>query len=621
MTEPAVTRADNALDQGFLLDGLTIIPQDGSVAGPAGQEKLDPRVMDVLVMLASNAGHVVQREDLLAKLWPGAVVTDDVLSRCIYELRRQLSQAGGDEQLKALIETVPKRGYRLNGEVALLAASSITAPPAGGRRRFWLALAAIPAAALLWFGGRALLDPDAAKTYSIAILPFEDMSAAKDQGYLADGIADEIINRLMRTGDLPVIARSSSFAFRGMPVDVNEIARRLKVTHVLEGSVRKAGERIRISAQLVAAADNSLVWSETFDRELDDLFSVQDAIAASVVSALSVQLRGTAAPPTEPVDHRAYELFQKGEHLYNRRGPGDIPRAAKYYQDAIVIEPGYVRAWASLAGAYSLMAYGGDIDPAIGLEKQGEAARKAIELDPDNALGYARLSQYNWDIGDRKTGYEVWDKALALRQEDPLILNFTAGVAMRAGEIDKAIDAQRRLVTLDPLSAANTVNLGMYLLARDRFEESKAVLREALVLNPDLGSGVHLAIARILVLQKRYGEAEEAIARLPEGRERDHGVALLAHAQGKKVEADAALARLVASSKMTPDIRLAEVYAFRDMKEAAFAELAMLQRAVDEDNPRLVSQIWSWQVELRVSPFLNSLHSDPRWTPLLAEHL
>ena len=621
MTETAEMRAGHALDHGFVLDGLTVLPQDGSVSGPAGQEKLDPKVMDVLVMLASHAGRVVLREDLLARLWPGAVVTDDVLSRCIYELRRQLSQAGGDEQLKALIETVPKRGYRLNGAISLLAPPPAVAAPPRGRRRLWLALAAIPAAALLWFGGRALLPPEAATASSIAILPFEDMSEAKDQGYLADGIADEIINRLMRTGGLPVIARSSSFAFRGTPVDVSQIARRLKVTHVLEGSVRKSGDRIRISAQLVAAADHALVWSETFDRELDDLFSVQDEIAASVVSALSTRLRAATAPPTQPVAHRAYEAFQKGELLYNRRGPGDIPRAAKYYQDAIAIEPGYVRAWASLAGAYSLMAYEGEIDPAIGLEKQGEAARKAIELDPNNALGYARLAQYSWDIGDRRTSYEIWDKALALRQEDPLILNFTAGLAMRAGEIDKAIDAQRRLISLDPLSAANTVNLGMYLLAQDRLEEAKGALREALVLNPDLGAGAHLAIARILVLQKRYDEAAREIAGLPEGPERDHGLALLAHAQGRTAEADAALARLVAQSTNLPEIRLAEVYAFRGMKEEAFAELASLQQAVDEDAPGMVSQIWSWQVELRVSPFLKLLHSDPRWAPLFDEHL
>ena len=141
-------------DTGFVLDGLTVMPQDGTVTGPAGQEKLDPRVMELLVMLASQAGRVVLREDLLAKLWPGAVVTDDALSRCIHELLRQLSQAGGDEQLRALIDNVPKRGYRLNGEIASLALPAAVAQPANARRRFWLALGAIPAAVILWVSNR-----------------------------------------------------------------------------------------------------------------------------------------------------------------------------------------------------------------------------------------------------------------------------------------------------------------------------------------------------------------------------------------------------------------------------------------------------------------------------------
>jgi tetratricopeptide (TPR) repeat protein len=265
------------------------------------------------------------------------------------------------------------------------------------------------------------------------------------------------------------------------------------------------------------------------------------------------------------------------------------------------------------------MAYEGDIAPDVGLEKQGEAARKAVALDPNLAVGYARLSQYYWDTGDRETGYKIWDQALALRQEDPLILNFVAGLAMRAGDIEEALDTQRRLISRDPLSAAYHANLGMYLQAADRLDEAETELREAQTLNPNLGTGVDLAIARILVLQRRFDEAGAAIARLPEGEIRDHGLALLAHAQGRRAEADAALDRLLAQSKRTPDIRLAEVYAFRGKIEDAFRELQNLQDAIDRDEPGMVSQIWSWQVELRVSPFLKPLHADPRWTALLTE--
>jgi TolB-like protein/DNA-binding winged helix-turn-helix (wHTH) protein/Flp pilus assembly protein TadD len=630
MNEPAQSAPDHALELGFQLGELSIDPQDGHVSGPGGLEKLDPKVMDVLVMLAQHAGHVVLREDLLARLWPNTVVTDDVLSRCIYELRRQLSEAGDDEQLKALIETVPKRGYRLNGEIAALplrpAAPKPTVRPPDRRRRLLLATGiALPALALLWFAIGPQPDspvsqpPPATITNSIAVLPFADMSASKDQGYLADGISEEILNRLSRSGNLRVISRTSSFSFRDKPVDIRDIATQLDVSHVLEGSIRKSGDSIRITAQLIAADDNSHMWSKTFDRNLGDLFAVQDEIAAAVATALQITLAGAASSNSAPVSHDAYELFLQGEYFYNRRAPGDVKRAAKYYQDALAIEPGYARAWAALAGAYSLMAYEGDIAPDVGLEKQGEAARKAVALDPNLAVGYARLSQFYWDTGDRKTGYKIWDQALALRQEDPLILNFVAGLAMRAGDIEEALDTQRRLISRDPLSAAYHANLGMYLQAADRLDEAETELREAQTLNPNLGTGVDLAIARILVLQRRFDEAGAAIARLPEGEIRDHGLALLAHAQGRRAEADAALDRLLAQSKRTPDIRLAEVYAFRGKIEDAFRELQNLQDAIDRDEPGMVSQIWSWQVELRVSPFLKPLHADPRWTALLTE--
>jgi TolB-like protein/DNA-binding winged helix-turn-helix (wHTH) protein/Flp pilus assembly protein TadD len=632
MNEPAQTLPAHALEQGFQIGELLIDPQDGQVSGRSGLQKLDPKVMDVLVMLARHAGHVVLREDLLARLWADTIVTDDVLSRCIYELRRQLSLAGSEERLKMLIETIPKRGYRLNGVVLPLPLRPEPRPepskdsPRRLRRPMVALGVAIPALALAWFLiERPWIDatvdspPVAVTTNSIAVLPFADMSAGQDQGYLADGISDEIISRLSRSGNLRVISRWSSFSFRGKPVEIREIAKQLEVNHVLEGSVRKSGDSIRITAQLIAADDNSNMWSETFDRKLGDLFAVQDEIAAAVANALRITLAGTPAASSAPVSHDAYELFLQGEFFYNRRAPGDIERSAKYYHDALAIEPGYARAWAALAGAYSLMAYEGVIEPELGLEKQGEAARKAVELDPTLAVGYARLSQYHWDTGDRKTGYRIWDKALALRQEDPLILNFVAGLAMRAGDIKKALDTQRRLISRDPLAAAYHANLGVYLQAAGRLDEAEAELREAQILNPNLGSGVDLAIARILVLQRRFDDAAEAIEALPPGEVRDHGVALLAHARGRQAEADAALDRLLAQSTKTPDIRLAEVYAFRGMIKEAFRELQSLQDAIGRDEPGMVSQIWSWQVELRVSPFLKPLHADPRWTALLTE--
>lgn len=625
MTEPADNPADQVLKQGFEFGTVRIDPSAGEVTGPGGSEKLDPKVMAVLVLLAEHAGHVVLREELLARIWPHSVVTDDALSRCLYELRRQLSQAAGDEQIRAMIETVPKRGYRLNATVTPVATAPISGRTTWPKWRFVAVGAVLLAAGSAWYGLAGRPGTDAGQTAagetiaSIAVLPFDDMSAEQDQEYFSDGVSEEILNRLTQVKSFLVIARTSSFAFKGQTVSIPEIARRLNVTHVLEGSVRRAGERIRITTRLVAAASNSQLWSETYDREVGDLFAIQDDIAAAVATALRTTLAGTATRGGAPANAAAYELFLQGEFFYNRRAPGDVALAGKYYRDALAIEPGFARAWASLAGVYSLLAYEGAIPRETGLEKQGEAARKAIELDPNLAVGYARYSQYHWDIGDPTEGYRIWDTALALDPDDPLVLNFTAGVAMRAGEVEKATRAQRRLVERDPLSAGHRVNLGMYLQASNQFEAAKAELQKALELNPGLGAGVSLAIARILVLQEEFAEAGATIARLPEGELRDHGLALLAHAQGRRKEADEVLARIAARSTTTPDIRLAEVYVFRGAHEEAFDALQGLQEAIDWHEPALTSQIWSWQVEMRVSPFLRPLHADPRWQAMMVE--
>jgi TolB-like protein/DNA-binding winged helix-turn-helix (wHTH) protein/Tfp pilus assembly protein PilF len=617
MDERANMTAARGLNGGFRLEGLEVDPPAGEVAGPGGREKLDPKVMDTLLVLAEAANQVVLRDLLMARLWPDAVVTDESLSRCIYELRRQLSLAGGDERFTALIETIPKRGYRLRGTV------EPRAPAARRWKRPFAALAAVIAVAFgLWLAtGRQPAEAPAVPTaahYSIAVLPFDDLSSGQDQAHFSDGVSEEIINRLSKTRSLRVISRRSSFSFRDESASIPEIARKLDVTHVLEGSVRASGDRVRITARLVEAAGNSQVWSKTYDLELGDLFAVQDQIADGVATALDATLNGHReyVPNIE-----AYKLFLQGELFYNRRAPGDIERAERYYRQALAIDPSYARAWASLAGAYSLLSYGGAMPREEALARQGEAARKAIDLDPTLAVAHARLAQYFWDIGDRPSSYRIFDQAIALDPDDLLVLTFAAGIEMRKGKVAEAIARYDRIVALDPRSAANHVNRGIYLQAADRFEEAKAELADASALNPELADELDLAIARILVFQGRLKEADGFTRRLPEGELRDHALALLRHAEGRTAEADAALARLAAESSKPVDIRLAEVYAYRDMPEQAFRALQGVAEAIERNDAASASQLWSWQVEMRVSPFLRRLHGDPRWKQLMIEPL
>ena len=612
MGEQADTASSQPLERGFRLEALRVDTAAGEVNGPAGRENLDPKVMGVLVLLAQNVGRVVSREELHARIWPHAVVTDDSLTRCVYELRRQLSHAGGDERYKAMLETVPKRGYRLNATISPLTTESAAVPAQPAKWPWLAAAAAVVIAAIAWF---ALGTRDATGN-SVAVLPFEDLSSGRDQGHFSDGVSEEIIDRLNRSRDLKVIARKSSFSFRDQALSVPELAAQLGVTHVVEGSVRTSGSQLRVTARLVEAASNSQIWSRAYDRKIGDLFAVQDEIAGEVASALNASLAGR----TERVPVlAAHNLFLQGQFFYDRRGPGDIARSVSYYEQALALDPAYAKAWAALAGAYSLLAYEGGMPREEALESQGEAARKAVDLDPNLAVGYARLSQYYWDIGDRATGYRTFERAIELDPNDLLVLNFAAGIAMRNGEVDAAIQRYDRIVAREPRSASYHFNRGIYLQAASRFQEAKTELEQARELNPDLGPELELAIARILIVQNRLDDARALIEQLPEGDLRDHGLALLYHAEGRAEEADDALARLAAESTRAVDIRLAEVYAYRGMTEQAFTTLGGLLEAVERDEPAYASQLWSWQVELRVSPFLKPLHSDPRWEALLYE--
>lgn len=624
---------------GFRIGDLRVNPRTGDVAGPGGQVQLDPKVMGVLAVLAEHSGQVVPREDLHARLWPDVVVTDDALSRCVYDLRRQLAAAGGGDEHRALVETLPKRGYRLNGiaEPIEEVKPAVPARPApGGRRWLWVtgiaAIALLLAGALLqWGRGPAGPSSEAAspgESPRIAVLPFADMSEAQDQQYFADGLAEEILERLSQSTDLGVIARTSSFWFRGKDADIAEIARRLDVTHVLEGSVRRSGERLRVTAQLIATRDSSHVWSTTFERETGDVFAIQDEIAAGVAAALKSTLEHGRRDASPRPDFAAYDLVKKGEFLYYRRAPGDMARSVELFERAAGIDPSYARAWAALAGAYSMQAWETHPPSSLLRARQGEAALRAVELDPTLAVAHARLMQYYSESGDSAAARHHLERAEELDPDDPLVLGYLAGDALGAGDLDRAIRLQARAVVRDPMNALTRQNLGVFLMAADRLDEALAAFRTALEINADTPPNVRIEIARILALQGRLEEAVTAALQLPPGKYRDQALALLRDAPGRRAEADAALARLEAYVPAPPQdtpehttmdsIRLAEIHAWRGSTDKAFAILHG-HRDELEGITEAASYFWYLRNEARLSPFLKPLHADPRWSALFDE--
>jgi len=586
------------------------------VSGPGGTVILDPKVMGVLVELAAGAGRVVSRDELLSTLWPDTVVTEDALTRCVYELRRQLAQAGGDERYKAMFQTLPKRGYRLDAEVA-------GAPPAGesrgagrNRGRLWLvaaaAVIAIAATALFWLGPK---DINADSVRSVAVLPFVDMSAGKDRGYLSDGIAEEILNRLAQSERLRVIARTSSFSIRDEPLDVPQIAARLDVEYVLEGSVRKAGDRIRVTAQLIDAATNSHLWSQTYDRSMGDLFAVQDEVAGSVAAALNATLDGAGVQARAPVSIGAYQSYLQGQFLYHRRLEGDVERSVEYFEDAVRQDPQFARAWAALASACNLLAnYTGEYDPRWAV-RQEAAARKAVELDPDLAVAHMRLAQFLWVNRQRAEAVRHFKRALALDPDDPAVLAAVATSARMAGDRAHALQLWGRIVAKDPLSSIYRGNYAVYLLEAGRLEESRVQYDKLFEINPAAGPEPLAGLVRVFTLMKRYDDAGALIARLPEGEFRDFGLALQFYAPGRQAEADAALGRLRGESMDSRGVmRLAEAYAFRGMNDDAFEVLQRQRAVLDKGKGSDIDFLGN----IEAARLLQPLREDPRWSALTA---
>ncbi len=623
---PTISRFATA----FQIADLRIDPSACDIVGPGGRERLDAKVMDVFAMLARQAGQVVLREDLLAQLWPNVVVTDEVLSRCIHVLRGQLSRAGGSERYRKMIETVPKRGYRLNAGIAPTPPQADVGPAVSSNRRALTTAGAIGFAILLVVVTLQLVDrspviPSAtANTQSIAVLPFVDMSEGQDKRHYSDGISEEILNRLAQARNLRVISRTSSFSFSDRPPDIPEIAAKLDVSHVLEGSLRWSGTRVRVTAQLIATSSDSHVWSASYDRNVDDLFGIQDEIAAEVAAALHVNFVDGSRGPPMAIGAAALERYLQGHYFYYRRASGDLQRSVEYFEEAVAIEPRYARAWAMLSACYSRLA-GENIPPDEALvAKQGEAARKAVESDPNLAVAQARLSQFYYETGDSRNGEAHWRKAAALDPDDPDVLGFEVHDAFERDDLNAAITLQRQAVAQDPLAAVPRLNLAVYLQAAEHLDEALNEYRKVREMDPDAGieSGIELdmEMARILVLQRRYAEVWTLVARIPPGKYQDHAIALLYAVPERQAEADAALLRLAAATETIPDsVRLAETYAYRGMNDAALATLEGRLVELRGDAATKDQKTHYLRFESRLSPFLKPLHADSRWAKFMAQ--
>ena len=456
---------------------------------------------------------------------------------------------------------------------------------------------------------------------SIAVLPFANLSRDEENEYFADGLAEELLNVLARIRGLRVASRTSAFFFKGKDVDIRTVAQKLGVATVLEGSMRRSGQRIRVTAQLIDAASDSHIWSQVYDRTLDDIFAVQADIANAVVAELRAALLGERddggvnasveaevrrAASGRGDDPEAYRLYLQGRFYVLRITEADVERGVGFYRRALERDPTFALAWAGLSRAYHAQAGRGWLPVAEGMERARDAAQQALALRPDVAEAHIALAwvlaDFDWDWEGAQHELE---RARALAPGDGDVHRACASLAMQLGRADESIAFARRAVALDPLSKPAHVVLGDCCLRAGRLEEAVASLEFALDLAPSAGI-THYILSCARLLQGRTDEALDEAEREPIPYLRLLCLALVQHTLGNPAASDAALHRLIDEFGDAFSFQIAAAHAWRGEADSAFT---WLERAYATHDAGLGESL--------SYPALRALHADPRWHALM----
>ena len=639
--------------QTLLFADFTLNLTRGCLLQGAREVKLRPKSFDVLKYLVENGGRLVSKEELIGAVWPDTAVTDDSLVQCLIEVRRAL---GGNGQ--HLVKTVPRRGYIFDAEVieqtpegselvyteeveriqlafddvqeerkpssehvdAAAQSDPRLLQRGGGRHRIaGLLILSTLAATIITFAylfSRDVARGDKADTpalpervtiRSIAVLPLENLSGDPAQEYFADGMTEELIGKLAQIRSIMVISRTSVMRYKSGGKSLPDIARELKADAVLEGTVQRADGRVRVTAKLIHASTDSLLWARDYDRDLTDVLKLQSDVARAVANEIRIQItpdEQARLASARSIDPKAHEAYLLGRYHYSRDNEQGWKRAVEYFERAIQIEPNYAAAYAGLSDAWIFRGLTGTVDFKEVESITRAAALKAIALDEQLAeahLSLARIKQqYDWDWAgaEREIG-----RALELEPGRLEVHTDYGYLLMHVGRMDDAIREGQIVVQLDPVSSAAHSALGRFLYRAHRFEEALPHLLRAVELEPR-GLTPNVRLGDLYVQLGRY---EEAIAAYKKAKEVDPNgknfQAALAHVyalMGRRREAR----QMVSGLKANPYI-IAAVYAALGDKDEAFR---ILEKAVEER--QLITPI-------KVEPPLENLHSDPRWKALL----
>ena len=440
---------------------------------------------------------------------------------------------------------------------------------------------------------------------SIAVLPFTNMSADKNDDYFSDGISEEILNLLAQIPDLKVISRTSSFSFKGKSVTTEEIGKELNVNHVLEGSVRKSGKTFRTTAQLISVADDTHIWSETFNHNIKDIFKIQDEIAAKVSQQLKVTLLGHDIK-SKVINPEAYVLYLQAKQVFRQNTVESITNSEKLIRQSIAIDSTYAPAWVILSDIINVATYKYGIKSIKEGNKTGKAAaKKALALDPDYALGYTYLADYNRANWNYETANQNIQRARRLEPDNAVVIFAAASNAVDIGKMEEGIQLQIKAIEMDPVNYASYYNLGIYYLWTEQYEKAETNIKKYLLHYPN-SEATH-AIMSLILLGKN--ETEKALTEVEnESNEfwKLDAKCRILFALEKHEQANAMLQEIVERFGDFAQPNIASLYAHRGEVEPAFK---WLELAYDVKDPTL-------QEILNFSEFKN-LHGDPRWNAFI----
>ena len=600
-------------------------PKLNSISGNGKTAHVEPKAMQVLVYLAEHAGDVMPKERIMQAVWAGTFVTDDVLTRAISELRKACAD---DPHEPCFIQTIPKGGYRLIAPVEPVGADLRVRPQEGAhigaplRKRWIVAMAgaAIVVVAAVLFAlnvaglrDRVLLRPKPpAGKIMLVVLPFENLSGDPEQEYFSDGITEEMTAQLggLSPERVGVIGRATAMTYKGAKKTIDQIGAELHVQFVLEGSFRRAGQRVRVTAQLIEVGDQAHVWAESYDRDLRDALALQSEVAQAVANQIELKLtpqqQARLATP-RPVNAEAYQLYLRGKYYDARGDIDDAQKAQANFQQAIDKDPQYAPAYAGMALAYPYYASVSGVPLREALARSQEFALKALEIDPHLAEAHLALADvesagWNWSAAEREI-----ERTISLNPSFAEARSHYAELLSVVGRHDQALAEVKQAHELDPLSPLINTQVGYTFYWARRPDEAIAQFKKTLELDPT-HARAHIGLGRVYVYKGRFDEGiaemEKGVASWGMQRGGLWGYALAAG--GRREEAAKMLRRCLELSKPLRPCDVAMFYAGLGDKDKA---LVWLDRAFDEHAPCMIV--------LKVEPFFDSLRSTPRFQNLL----